>query len=137
MSSNLIKNQKCKLFVYWSRAGQLWPHFFGLRLAGLIRLGWLVGFVGNTCTYVWQGFCHYGPWWSPIRELVAAAIAYSDSHCAVLSHKNLNLLLSIYKKFSDVGIKHIRISVILYRYNNWWIQISKIYRFYSSSIKLN
>ncbi|CAI6348470.1 unnamed protein product [Macrosiphum euphorbiae] len=25
--------------------------------------------------------CHYGPGWSSIRELVAAAVAYSQSHC--------------------------------------------------------
>jgi len=24
--------------------------------------------------YVWQGFYNYGPGWSPIRELVAAAL---------------------------------------------------------------
>jgi len=55
-------------------------------LVGLVRLGWngwvgkvgMVGMVENTymCGKV---LAHYEPGWSPIWELVAAAVTYSQS----------------------------------------------------------
>jgi len=63
----------------------------GLRLRRLRSLacrlvwGWYsgagtVGTVGLEHVYVWQGFCALRTrGWSPIRELVAAAVAYSQS----------------------------------------------------------
>jgi len=45
-----------------------------------------VGMVGTEDwqnVHVWQGFCHYGPGWSPNWELVAAAVAYSQSRWVI------------------------------------------------------
>jgi len=38
-----------------------------------------VGTVGWQHVHVWKGFCHYAPGWSPIRELIEAAVAYQGA----------------------------------------------------------
>lgn len=69
-------------FFYWSRARELWL----LAIVGVTveKVVWLLRLVGNTLhVHAWHGFCHHGPWWSPIRELVAAAFAYSQPRCVI------------------------------------------------------
>jgi len=60
-------------------------------MVGTVRLlqsyGSLVVTVGKQHMYVWQGFCYYKPGWSPIRELVAADVTYSQSHCVTDSNQ--------------------------------------------------
>jgi len=44
--------------------------------------------------YVWQGcntYNYYEPGWSPIRELVAAGVTYSQSHYAIGNRKRAAL----------------------------------------------
>ena len=64
-----------------------------VRKVNTLRLGLLVRSVRNTRMYAGKVFVHYEPWWSPIQELVAAAVAYFQSrsvinfsHCAAPSH---------------------------------------------------
>jgi len=72
--------------------------------------GWndMVSTVGWQHVYVWQVFYHYGPGWSPIRELVAAAVTcclsrcvIDFSQCAALSHNSIIYI--------DVNIKWYKI----------------------------
>jgi len=37
-----------------------------------------VGTIGRQHIYVWKGFCHYEPEWSPIQELVEVGVTYSQ-----------------------------------------------------------
>jgi len=70
-------------FFYWSRTRQLWQ--LAIVEVKICRVGTvgMIGTFGWQHVYVWQGFSHYGPRWTPIRELVAAAVAYSQSRCAI------------------------------------------------------
>jgi len=50
-----------------------------MGLVGLSKVG-TVGMVENTCMCD-NVFANYEPGWSPIRELVAMAVTYSQSRC--------------------------------------------------------